>query len=396
MNPLTIRSKSVIFNIAKSKSLFLALANETNSAIFNLLGGILVAKQNLAPIIRQMNIVEKTSIDRIKGELEGFHRANNQFNFRCPYCGDSAKSKLKMRGWLFEYNGKVFYKCFNCDKATSYAQFLKDWFPTEHRRYISDLFHLKKEQAGIAEDEYTPKNSINRAGFIKLPGVKSTESGNKAAEYLDSRKITNREDFFYTANYGALLRELELTTYNKEYNCKEERLLIPHFNREGQLTHIQMRVLNNSKIRYKTYKVLDEYKLWHLDQVNLNKKIYITEGALDASFVENSVAMSGSDAQLEKSLLGNFKDRLRLILDNEPYSPIILQKYHKLIEAGYHVFHWPDIPYKDINDCIIAGFDITSYIYDESNYFYKMSGLLKFNKWRKNQVAKTANIVYDK
>jgi hypothetical protein len=297
-----------------------------------------------------------------------------------------------MRGWLFEYNGKVFYKCFNCDKATSYTQFLKDWFPEEYHRYMSDLFHMRNEQAPTDNLPYTPKNMINREYFESLHGVYSTESGNKAAEYLDKRKIDNREDFFYTDNYGALLRELDLKTYIKEYNCKEERLLIPHFNRDGHLTHIQMRVLNNAKIRYKTYKVLDEYKLWHLDKANLNKKIYITEGALDASFLQNGVAMSGSDAQLEKSLLGNFKDNLRIILDNEPYNSIILQKYANLIDRGYHVFHWPDIPYKDINDCILAGFDIASYIYDDTNYFYNLIGKMGFNKWRKNQVANSPQL----
>ena len=333
-----------------------------------------------------MNIIEKTSIDRIKDELEGFHRANNQYNFRCPYCGDSAKSKLKMRGWLFEYHGKVFFKCFNCDKSASYSQFLKDWFPSEHHRYILDLLQLKNHQAPTEKELPAPKNKIDRERFIGLSMVKPA-TDNKAGRYLDSRKITNRDDFFYTENYGALLKELELPEYNREYSCKEERLLIPHFNREGYLTHIQMRVLNNAKIRYKTYKVLEEYKLWHLDKVNLNKKIYVTEGALDASFLQNSVAMSGSDAQLDKSLLGNFKDNLRIILDNEPYNSVILQKYFNLIKRGYRVFHWPAAPGKDINDCILAGFDIEKYIYDDANYFYKLKGEFDFHRWRKNHVA---------
>ena len=369
-----------------------ARQTKRNPLVHTLPSGFLVAKSRQSYIITVMNIIEKTSIDRIKDELEGFHRANNQYNFRCPYCGDSAKSKLKKRGWLFEYNGKVFYKCFNCDKATSYSQFLKDWFPEEHRRYIADIFKMRNEQGPLDYLASGPKNIINRERFESLKGVYPTDTGNKAAEYLDKRQVTNREDFFYTDDYGTLLKELDLKTYVKEFDCHEERLLIPHFNRDGNLTHIQMRVLNNSKIRYRTYKVLEEYKLWHLDKVDFNKRIYVTEGALDASFLQNSVAMSGSDAQLEKSLLGNFKDKLRIILDNEPFSPIILQKYANLIARGYKVFHWPDLPYKDINDCILAGVDIAQYIYDENNYFYKLAGRMKFDKWRKNRVAKTTDL----
>lgn len=341
-----------------------------------------------------MNIIEKTSIERIKDELQGFHRANNQYNFRCPFCGDSAKSKLKMRGWLFEYNGKVFYKCFNCDKSCSYPGFLRELFPEEYRLYNADKLRMRNEPVKEDYQQSGVKIHINREQFVKIKGVYPAEK-NKAGYYLDSRKIDNREDFFYTDNFGAILKELGLDTYSKEFTCHEERLLIPHFNRSGYLTHIQMRVLNNSKIRYRTYKVIDEYKLWHLDRANFNKKIYVTEGALDASFLQNSVAMSGSDAQLEKSLLGNFKDKLRIILDNEPYNSVILQKYENLIKRGYRVFHWPDIPYKDINDCILADFDISSYIYNDDNYFYKLVGLMKFNTWRKNYVANRAHSDYD-
>ena len=123
------------------------------------------------------------------------------------------------------------------------------------------------------------KNTITREQFTKLYWVKPTTDKNPAADYLDKRKITNRDSFFYTTNYGALLKELDLSTYSHEFNCNEERLLIPHFNRAGNLAFIQMRVLNNSTIRYRTYKVIEEeYKLWNIDQVNLNKKIYVVEG----------------------------------------------------------------------------------------------------------------------
>lgn len=331
-----------------------------------------------------MNIIDENSIKRIQSHLEGFHRANGHYNFRCPYCGDSAKSKLKKRGWLFDYNSKVYYKCFNCDKSTDYLHFLKDWFPEEYLRYLTDRAFINPTSIKIEKAAPTSKYKITREMFSELEGVSDTITGNTAAEYLNKRKVNNRENFFYTDNYGKLLRQLKLETYQHEFDCNEERLLIPHFNRSGYLSFIQMRVLNNSKIRYRTYKVIeDEYKLWNVDQVNLNKRIYVTEGALDASFLQNAVAMSGSDAQLEKSILGTVKENLRIILDNEPRSPVILQKYEKLILGGYNVFKWPSIPHKDINDCILADFDITKYIYDDKNYFKGLPGQFDFMNWKK-------------
>lgn len=331
-----------------------------------------------------MNIIDENSIKRIQSGLEGFHRANGHYNFRCPYCGDSAKSKLKRRGWLFDYHGKVFYKCFNCDKSTSYMQFLKDWFPEEVGHYLVDRAFVDPLTLRKPVQVELNTNFITRDEFANLDGVFPTTEQNKAAEYLDKRNITNRDNFFYTPNFGKLLKQLKLDTYVHEYDCNEERLLIPHFNRAGHLAFIQMRVLNNSKIRYRTYKVIeDEYKLWNLDQVDLNKRIYVTEGALDASFLQNSVAMSGSDAQLEKSILGTVKDNLRIIFDNEPSSPVICEKYYKAINNGYYVFHWPKIPYKDINDCILAGYNIVEKILDDSNYYHGMMGKYDFIKWKR-------------
>lgn len=334
-----------------------------------------------------MNVIDENSIKRIQPNLEGFHKANGQYNFRCPYCGDSAKSKLKRRGWIFDYHGKAYFKCFNCDKATSYKQFLKDFFPEEFAQYLVDLAFLDPNsihKTYTSSNEKYEKYEITRDMFVNLRGVCPTTENNKAAKYLDKRKITNRDNFFYTSNFGQLLKDLNLSTYSHEFDCNEERLLIPHFNRSGYLTFIQMRVLNNSKIRYRTYKVIEgEYKLWNLDQVNLNKRIYITEGALDASFLQNSVAMSGSDAQLEKTILYQVKDNLRLIFDNEPKSQIICEKYLKAIRSGYKVFHWPNVPYKDINDCILADYNIVEDIENEKNYFSGLMGEFELTTWKR-------------
>lgn len=342
-----------------------------------------VAKDKCLYNNKSMNHLTELSIERISSFLEGFHKANNKYNFRCPFCGDSAKSKLKMRGWLYEYEGNTYFKCFNCDKSTSYRNFLKELFEDEYYRYAADKL-FSHENTNPA---YKPKNTSNYTldtySFSRLRNLYPATEHNKSGQYLLGRKITNLGLFYHTENYGALLEEMGLKEYEKEFKIHEPRLLIPHFDRNKNLTHIQMRSFSNMGVRYKTYKVIDSYKLWNLNNINLNKKIYITEGALDGSFVENCCAMSGSDAQLEKSILGNFKENLRIILDNEPRNPVILEKYKKLIARGYIVFHWPDIPYKDINECILNNFDILQYIYDDVNYFKGLKGNVDFVCWKK-------------
>jgi len=57
--------------------------------------------------------------------LERFkQKRTNLWNFRCPICGDSKKSKTKCRGFVYEKKNKYFYKCFNCNYGTSFNKFL--------------------------------------------------------------------------------------------------------------------------------------------------------------------------------------------------------------------------------------------------------------------------------
>ena len=35
------------------------------------------------------------------------------WNFRCPHCGDSQKSKTKSRGFVYEKKNSLFFKCQN-------------------------------------------------------------------------------------------------------------------------------------------------------------------------------------------------------------------------------------------------------------------------------------------
>ena len=46
-------------------------------------------------------------------------------HFRCPYCGDSQKNKLKARGYLIHNKTFFVYKCHNCEKSTDFSNLLK-------------------------------------------------------------------------------------------------------------------------------------------------------------------------------------------------------------------------------------------------------------------------------
>ena len=54
-------------------------------------------------------------ISNLKSRLPQFKQKNDYlFNFRCPHCGDSKKSKLKARAYLYRVKNDMFFKCHNC------------------------------------------------------------------------------------------------------------------------------------------------------------------------------------------------------------------------------------------------------------------------------------------
>ena len=63
----------------------------------------------------------------LSSRLDNFaKKKDGLYNFRCPYCGDSAKRKSKARGYLFSTKTGLAYKCHNCGTSKAFHNFLKD------------------------------------------------------------------------------------------------------------------------------------------------------------------------------------------------------------------------------------------------------------------------------
>ena len=160
----------------------------------------------------------------------------------------------------------------------------------------------------------------------------------------------------------------------------EARIIIPLNDTDGNLIGFQGRSLSpNAKMRYITV-MLDENapKLYGLDHINKNETIYIVEGPLDSFFLENSVAMCGSDVDIRT--LG-WSDYI-WVYDNEPRNREIVKRISNTIDKGEQVIIWPkQVVEKDINDMALAGHDIMSIL--ESNTYSGLKAKVKFNTWKK-------------
>ena len=88
--------------------------------------------------------IEQKYLLLVSSQLQGFKKKSDYlYNFRCPYCGDSQKSKSKARGFIFRKENNLIYKCHNCGKGASLGNFLKHLDPKIYNDYIFEKYRKK-------------------------------------------------------------------------------------------------------------------------------------------------------------------------------------------------------------------------------------------------------------
>ena len=140
----------------------------------------------------------------------------------------------------------------------------------------------------------------------------------------------------------------------------------------------------NNAVRYITIKVTeDECKLFGLEKMNESKPVYVVEGPIDSLFLDNAIAMAGSD--LSNSCNLNRDTEFVIVMDNENRNKEIVNKIERFIKRGYSVCIWDEkIQQKDINDMVLSGMsaeDVQTSI--RSNTFTGLQATLALNNWKR-------------
>ena len=157
------------------------------------------------------------------------------------------------------------------------------------------------------------------------------------------------------------------------------RIIIPLYDEQKNLLGFQGRALDKSPNKYITIMLTDNApKIYGLDTIDTKLPVYVVEGPFDSTFVNNSVALCGSDGDLGY-LEGS--DTI-LVYDNEPRNREIVGRIERCIERNQKVVIWPtNIVEKDINDMILAGHDVMSML--KLNTHSGLQAKIKFNNWKK-------------
>lgn len=334
--------------------------------------------------------IDQKYIGLLSNRLGQFKQKDRDlYNFRCPVCGDSQKSKIKARGWIFNKKGKFRFYCHNCGASMLFSNFLKFMDVSLHQDYMKDMFIENNINNPIGESKpditsfAKPKFQVN-SPLKKLKKISSLGIDHYAKKYVMKRKIPSHVQYklFFCPNFKEWVNSFIPDKF-KDFEKDEARLIIPFIDREKRFFGCQGRSFSGTGPRYITIILNEDIpRVFGLDSVDLSKQVYVFEGPIDSMFIDNSIAMCGSD--LTKSLDLN-KNKTTMVFDNEPRSSAIINKMYKYIEAGYNMCFWPQsINGKDINEMILNGHEVEELsVIINKNTYSGIEAKLQLEMWRK-------------
>ena len=248
--------------------------------------------------------IDRKYLGFVSHKLEQFkQKKTDLYNFRCPYCGDSKKNKLKTRGFIYRKSNDYFYVCHNCNKSTTFGRFLQEIDGTVYKQYaleryangetgkhnyqkptfdelrgnaFSRLQSTGPESAGDPEGHrYDELSRLQPSGETEvdaeeysrlgttwdssgLESIASLPEGHYARDYIKKRKIPEKywNEIFFAPAFLDFLND-KFPDHGKEEDKvpNDDRIVLFYTNENGEVTNVAGRALSDTKIRYITIKV---------------------------------------------------------------------------------------------------------------------------------------------
>ena len=333
--------------------------------------------------------IDRKYLLQISPKLSRFsQKKDDLYNFRCPICGDSQKNKTKCRGYVFRKKNDYFYMCHNCGASLTFYQFLDKVDPDVVKQYALERY--ADGQTGTHNykkptfDELKVKPVFKTKTKINLESIDSLPDSHFAKEYCKNRLIPDDKlkNLFYTSDFKKFVSDIGVEKENLIEN--DHRLVIPFYDKDGNLLACQGRALGESKMRYITVKIEDSgRKFFGLDNINEEETIYVVEGPIDSLFLNNAIATA--DSNLTSATDAFDKTQIVLVFDNEPRNKEIVKLMEKAIDNHFSIVIWPEmITCKDINEMVQDGLepeDVQDII--ERNTFVNLRAKMEFINWKK-------------
>ena len=331
--------------------------------------------------------VDKKYVALLAPKLSLFkQRGEFLWNFRCPVCGDSQKNKIKTRGYIYKRKERFGFMCHNCSTTMSLPKFIKYVDPALYNEYQLESFVRSNTSNNVNVADFVTKPVFNIPSASRTILLTDAQSINglspnhPAKKYLVDRKVP-LDNLYYTEDFAKFVKDLFPNNSKQLY--KEERIIIPFYDKEGNLLGVQGRAIGQSKIKYITIKTSDNVpKIFGWDRLDPLQTVYVVEGPIDSLFLTNCVATMDAALYGAPSIIG-LDYNYTFVYDNEPRNKQIVSNMRKTIDMGKKVCIWPDtIQQKDINEMVLAGMHPSEiqHIID-SNTFDGLIATMKMNQW---------------
>jgi len=299
----------------------------------------------------------------------------NCFQFKCNVCGDG---KHKHRGYLLKSKSRKThgyfwaFKCFNdgCKangegNAWPAEGWLKYTNKNLHDSFVKEF--LTSNNFGEAKKDLEEQIKKHEEKILK------EEKENKKRKLRREKKelkhfvsINKKIDICDVARNECIRRKIPENIWKKWYvstdGLYKNRMIIPFFGKGNKITYFQGRTLYDDIPKYLNRLTNKESAIYNIENIDRTKPVIVLEGPVDSMFIENAIAVMGTDISEERQQLLIGLD-LYYLWDNDKAGR---RKSEECLLQGKKVFLWNKFLYsdcKDINEIVIK--------YNKNNFSFK-------------------------
>lgn len=293
-----------------------------------------------------------------------YNRLSKCYSGGCPTCREGASWGKKRRLYYVTRKNLIF--CHNCGLSDRPAKWIQKVANLTYGEVLKENSQFQSRVIDITETPIVqetptktnqpdlPADSINLFDKNQCEYYKDNPVVREALALIKHRRLdtaVNRP----AALYVSLLDKIH-----------KDRLVIPFHDISGKVVHYQTRTIIENK-KYPKYlsKLNSEKSLFGINQVSEKlSNIFVTEGPIDAFFVENGVAVAGINEGKGSFFTNKQKEQLNgfplheivWVLDNQYIDSASRKKTIALAKTGQKVFIWPEKfkKYKDFNEMAIG------------------------------------------
>lgn len=291
-----------------------------------------------------------------------YNRLSKCYNGCCPTCREGASWGKKRRLYYVTKKNLIF--CHNCGLSVrpakwiqkvanlTYGEVLKE--NNEFQTKILDIDNKPELIVDLPVTPDLPTDAINLFDKDQCDFYKGEPIVEEALLLIKNRRLSS-------AINSPKTLWLSLTD-----NIHKNRLVIPFYDTNEKIIHYQSRTIVENK-KYPKYlsKLNSEKSLFGVDKVSdKTPYLFVTEGPIDAFFIENGVAVAGINesrgaffTDKQKNQLAQFPlHKVIWVLDNQHIDTASRKKTATLAKADHKVFIWPEKfkRYKDLNEMAIG------------------------------------------